>query len=136
MAESSYISGALNARRLPATAATCSSSSSSNIPSQALQQNAADAGEARGPPLFADGEGEGDGAPVEAQDREEADENTFKILIATDTHLGYKGEDPIRGNDSFRTFEEILQIGRRENVDFMLHAGDLFDENKPSRTTL
>ncbi|KAL8435668.1 hypothetical protein ACSSS7_002329 [Eimeria intestinalis] len=71
-----------------------------------------------------------------AEEVEADDESTFRILIATDTHLGFKGEDPVRGNDSFRTFEEILQIGRKERVDFVLHGGDLFDENKPSRTTL
>ncbi|XP_026193334.1 uncharacterized protein LOC34622899 [Cyclospora cayetanensis] len=86
------------------------------------------------PLLFAEGEGEG--SPSGIRDAYGEDNSTFKILIATDTHLGYKGEDPVRGNDSFRTFEEILQIGRRENVDFMLHGGDLFDENMPSRTTL
>lgn len=72
---------------------------------------------------------------AENEARDES-ENTFRILIATDTHLGFKCEDPIRGNDSFETFEEILKIGRRENVDFILHGGDFFDENKPSRTTL
>ncbi|CDI83182.1 YALI0B14553p, related [Eimeria praecox] len=143
MAEPLYTLGALDARVPPAAAATHvggsgSSSSSSGNSSQALHHFFTGGGAAndiQGPPLFADGEGEGEGAPPEVQEGE-GDENTFKILIATDTHLGYKGEDPVRGNDSFRTFEEILQIGRREKVDFMLHGGDLFDENKPSRTTL
>ncbi|KAL8450789.1 hypothetical protein Emag_003077 [Eimeria magna] len=84
--------------------------------------------------LFSEAEGAPEGRL--ADEAEEDDESTFKILIATDTHLGFKGEDPVRGNDSFRTFEEILQIGRKESVDFVLHGGDLFDENKPSRTTL
>lgn len=91
------------------------------------------AGENENLPLFSEAEGK---ASQDIPGDREGDENTFKILIATDTHLGFKGEDPVRGNDSFRTFEEILQIGRRENVDFLLHAGDFFDENKPSRTTL
>lgn len=86
-------------------------------------------------PLLFD-EAEGAAGRPEVQNDCGGDENTFKILIVTDTHLGYKGEDPVRGNDSFRTFEEILQIGRSEGVDFVLHGGDLFDENKPSRTTL
>ncbi|KAL8272686.1 hypothetical protein Esti_003390 [Eimeria stiedai] len=84
--------------------------------------------------LFSESEGAPEGRLEEAA--EEEDESTFKILIVTDTHLGFKDEDPVRGNDSFRTFEEILQIGRKERVDFVLHGGDLFDENKPSRTTL
>ncbi|KAL8431399.1 hypothetical protein Efla_001754 [Eimeria flavescens] len=83
--------------------------------------------------LFCEAEGQPESQPDEDG---EAVESTFKILIATDTHLGFKEEDPVRGNDSFRTFEEVLQIGRREEVDFVLHGGDLFDENKPSRTTL
>ena len=66
-----------------------------------------------------------------------ADDNTtFKILIASDIHLGYMESDPIRGNDSVVSFEEILSIAREQEVDFILHGGDLFHENKPSRVTL
>ena len=36
----------------------------------------------------------------------------FKILVATDNHLGYKEKDRIRGMDSFNAFEEVLKIGR------------------------
>jgi len=39
-------------------------------------------------------------------------------------------------NDSFITFEEILEIGKAENVDFVLLGGDLFHENKPKPATL
>ena len=42
--------------------------------------------------------------------------DTFKILIATDNHLGFMEKDPIRGNDSFNTFEEILQIANEKKV--------------------
>ena len=35
-------------------------------------------------------------------------EHTFKILVATDCHLGYEEGDPTVGEDSFKTFEEIL----------------------------
>ena len=62
--------------------------------------------------------------------------DTFKILIASDIHLGYNENDPICGNDSFITFEEILSIARDKEVDFILHGGDLFHDNKPSRPTL
>ncbi len=55
-------------------------------------------------------------------------------------------KDPVRGNDTFTTFEEILQIAKDEEVrlfilsklkvDFILLGGDLFHLNKPSRSTL
>lgn len=45
-------------------------------------------------------------------------------------------KDPIRGNDSFNTFEEILQLAKSQEVDLMLLGGDLFHENKPSRSTM
>ncbi|XP_054002980.1 double-strand break repair protein MRE11 isoform X1 [Hylaeus anthracinus] len=66
------------------------------------------------------------------------EENTFKILIATDIHLGYdhnkkRGKEP---EDSFVTFEEILQHGKEQEVDFILLGGDLFHDTKPSQTAL
>ncbi|KAL5499795.1 hypothetical protein EMCRGX_G011255 [Ephydatia muelleri] len=64
------------------------------------------------------------------------EEDTMKILIATDNHIGFMEKDPIRCNDSLETFEEILKIAKAEEVDFILQGGDLFHENKPSRITL
>ncbi|KAG1669705.1 Double-strand break repair protein MRE11 [Nymphon striatum] len=64
------------------------------------------------------------------------EEDTFRILVATDCHLGFQEKDPIRGNDSMVTFEEILSIGKERKVDFILLAGDLFHYNKPSRKIL
>lgn len=61
--------------------------------------------------------------------------STFRILVATDTHVGYHEHDPVRGEDSFRTWDEVLNLAREHRVDFVLHAGDLFHENKPSRRT-
>ena len=66
----------------------------------------------------------------------DCDENTFKILVATDNHLGYMERDGCRMNDSLNSFEEILQIARDNEVDFVLLGGDLFHENKPSRKSL
>ena len=37
-------------------------------------------------------------------------------MVATDNHLGYMEKDPIRGNDSFVSFEEILQCAAKEQV--------------------
>uniref|UniRef100_A0A673AWJ2 Double-strand break repair protein n=1 Tax=Sphaeramia orbicularis TaxID=375764 RepID=A0A673AWJ2_9TELE len=64
------------------------------------------------------------------------DEDTFKILIATDVHLGYLEKDAIRGSDSYNTLEEILKYAKSHQVDFILLGGDLFHENKPSRRCL
>uniref|UniRef100_UPI0037E87FC1 double-strand break repair protein MRE11 n=1 Tax=Semicossyphus pulcher TaxID=241346 RepID=UPI0037E87FC1 len=64
------------------------------------------------------------------------DEDTFKILIATDIHLGYLEKDAIRGNDSYSTLNEILKCAKTNQVDFILLGGDLFHDNKPSRRCL
>ncbi|XP_015499165.1 double-strand break repair protein MRE11 isoform X1 [Parus major] len=64
------------------------------------------------------------------------DEDTFKILVATDIHLGYLEKDPVRGNDTFVTFNEILDQAQKNEVDFVLLGGDLFHDNKPSRKTV
>ncbi|XP_014601680.1 PREDICTED: double-strand break repair protein MRE11A isoform X1 [Polistes canadensis] len=65
-------------------------------------------------------------------------DDTFRILIATDIHLGYQHQrnkgQPL--NDSFTTFEEILQYGKKYQVDFILLGGDLFHDTKPSQTAM
>ncbi|KAF9523790.1 Metallo-dependent phosphatase-like protein [Crepidotus variabilis] len=63
-------------------------------------------------------------------------DDTIRILLATDNHIGYMERDPIRGQDSINTFKEILQLAVKQDVDFVLLAGDLFHENKPSRDCL
>ena len=66
----------------------------------------------------------------------QADENVpdiFRILITNDNHVGFKEDDPVRQNDALASFEEIMQIGRSLNVDFVLHSGDLFDACRPNR---
>lgn len=86
-------------------------------------------------------------------------------MLATDCHLGYMdAEDKEgRGQDSFRAFREILELAKehdvrspppffltrlilradetnlvayRNQVDFVLLAGDLFHHNNPSTYTL
>eukprot|EP00066_Takifugu_rubripes_P004857 XP_003968494.2 PREDICTED: double-strand break repair protein MRE11A [Takifugu rubripes] len=64
------------------------------------------------------------------------DEDTFKILISTDIHLGYLEKDAIRGNDSYNTLNEILNCAKINQVDFILLGGDLFHDNKPTRRCL
>jgi DNA repair exonuclease SbcCD nuclease subunit len=63
------------------------------------------------------------------------DPDTMRILLSTDNHLGYNERDPVRGNDSFAAFEEVLYTARRFHCDFVLLSGDLFHENRPSRRT-
>uniref|UniRef100_A0A1I8I8N5 Mre11_DNA_bind domain-containing protein n=1 Tax=Macrostomum lignano TaxID=282301 RepID=A0A1I8I8N5_9PLAT len=60
----------------------------------------------------------------------------FKILLATDNHVGYMEKDGVRYRDSVNTLEEILSIAQREEVDFLLLGGDLFHENCPSTYTM
>ena len=60
-------------------------------------------------------------------------QDILRILIATDNHLGYGEKVPIRADDSFVTFDEILEVALENDVDFVLLGGDLFHENKPSR---
>ncbi|KAI5148637.1 double-strand break repair protein MRE11 [Enteropsectra breve] len=59
----------------------------------------------------------------------------MKIFITSDNHLGYKETDPLRGDDSFHTFQEILELAAMHGADIVLQGGDLFHENKPSRNT-
>ncbi|KKA26670.1 hypothetical protein TD95_001650 [Thielaviopsis punctulata] len=63
-------------------------------------------------------------------------ENTIRILVATDNHVGYEERDPIRKDDSWKTFDEIMTLARTQDVDMVLLAGDLFHDNKPSRKSL
>lgn len=72
------------------------------------------------------------GEEPDALDEDRANEDILKILVATDIHLGYNEQDPIRGNDSFEAFEEILVHAVQNEVDFILLGGDLFHESKPS----
>lgn len=44
------------------------------------------------------------------------DENTFKILVATDIHLGFMEKDAVRGNDTFVTLDEILRLAQENEV--------------------
>ncbi|KAL2755359.1 hypothetical protein ACRALDRAFT_1076968 [Sodiomyces alcalophilus JCM 7366] len=64
------------------------------------------------------------------------DADTIRILVATDNHVGYEERDPIRKDDSWRTFDEIMNLARTEDVDMVLLAGDLFHDNKPSRKSM
>ncbi|KAF2636984.1 DNA repair exonuclease [Massarina eburnea CBS 473.64] len=62
--------------------------------------------------------------------------NTIRVLVATDSHVGYNERDPYRKDDSWRTFHEVMELAKEHDVDMVLHAGDLFHENKPSRAAM
>lgn len=54
----------------------------------------------------------------------------MKILYFTDTHI--RGTNPKNRTDNFldtlkEKFNEVLEISLKENVDYVLHGGDLFD---------
>lgn len=46
------------------------------------------------------------------------DADTIRILVATDNHVGFEERDPIRKDDSWKTFDEIIQLARQEDVRF------------------
>ncbi|GAW79099.1 double-strand break repair protein MRE11 [Plasmodium gonderi] len=62
--------------------------------------------------------------------------DTLKILLCTDNHLGYKENNSVQRKDTFNSFEEILFIANKLNVDMILNSGDLFHKNKVSEYTL
>ncbi|KAL9625153.1 MAG: hypothetical protein Q9160_000554 [Pyrenula sp. 1 TL-2023] len=62
--------------------------------------------------------------------------DTIRILVSTDNHVGYNERDPIRGDDSWKSFHEVMCLAQERDVDMVLLAGDLFHENKPSRKSM
>ncbi|KAK4574484.1 meiotic recombination [Recurvomyces mirabilis] len=62
--------------------------------------------------------------------------DTIRVLISTDNHVGYNERDSVRGNDSWRSFHEVMCLAKEHDVDMVLLAGDLFHENKPSRKSM
>ncbi|KAK4038895.1 Mre11 DNA-binding presumed domain-containing protein [Parachaetomium inaequale] len=67
---------------------------------------------------------------------QDSDPDTIRILVSTDNHVGFEERDPIRKDDSWRTFDEIMQLARARDVDMVLLGGDLFHDNKPSRKSM
>lgn len=43
-------------------------------------------------------------------------DSTFKILVASDIHLGFMEKDPVRGEDSFLAFKEVLDLAKQNDV--------------------
>lgn len=62
--------------------------------------------------------------------------NVIRILVATDSHVGYNERDPVRQHDSWKSFHEAMCLAKEHDVDMILHGGDLFHDNKPSRMAM
>ncbi|KAH7346509.1 Metallo-dependent phosphatase-like protein [Rhexocercosporidium sp. MPI-PUGE-AT-0058] len=62
--------------------------------------------------------------------------DTIRVLIATDSHVGYEERDPVRKDDSWKSFDEVMRLAKDQDVDMVLLAGDLFHDNKPSRKSI
>jgi double-strand break repair protein MRE11 len=43
-------------------------------------------------------------------------ESTFKIMVASDIHLGFMEKDAVRGEDSFLAFREVLRLSKENDV--------------------
>lgn len=52
--------------------------------------------------------------------------DTIRILVATDNHVGYEERDPIRKDDSWKTFDEIMNLARTEDVGTRIVRGYMF----------
>lgn len=52
-------------------------------------------------------------------------------MLATDNHIGYAENDPVRGQDSINAFREILQLAVANEVSL---AGDLPTARSPTQT--
>ena len=66
----------------------------------------------------------------------ESSKDTISILVTTDNHIGYKESDPVIGDDSWKTFDEVMTIAEEREVDMVLQSGDLFHINKPSKKSM
>lgn len=70
-------------------------------------------------------------APRRAQSR-----NPQARSVTGGAAQGVWERDEWRGNDSFEAFAEVLDAAKRYNSDLVLLGGDLFHDNKPSRSTV
>ena len=62
--------------------------------------------------------------------------HVFKLAISASNFLGFLPHHPIRKNDSFEAFEEILKKARNCNADLLVLGGNLFAESSPSQEIL
>lgn len=62
--------------------------------------------------------------------------DTIRILLTTDNHVGYMENDPVRGDDLWKTFQEVTYLAKIHDVDMVVQGGDLFHVTKPSKKSL
>ena len=63
----------------------------------------------------------------------------YKVLHFSDTHLGRKHPSKIskkRVESSIKSFQHVIQKAVEEEVDFVIHAGDVFDTVYPWHTVI
>lgn len=65
----------------------------------------------------------------------------LRLLAIADTHLGLKTGRTVRArekiyNSMFDAFEKTLLDAREKKVDYILHAGDLFNRSKPPKNVI
>jgi double-strand break repair protein MRE11 len=54
---------------------------------------------------------------VLSENLQSTDADTIRILVATDSHVGFEERDPIRKDDSF---DEVMQLAKIQDVSIML----------------
>ncbi len=42
--------------------------------------------------------------------------DSIRILVATDSHVGFNERDPIRGDDSWKSFHEVMCLAKEQDV--------------------
>jgi double-strand break repair protein MRE11 len=42
--------------------------------------------------------------------------DTIRILVATDSHVGYEERDPIRKDDAWKSFDEVMTLAKTQDV--------------------
>lgn len=65
----------------------------------------------------------------------------MRFLAIADTHFGFEtGRTTLARKfvyeRMFGVFEEILQVARKEKVDYILHGGDIFNRSKPRKKVI
>lgn len=60
-------------------------------------------------------------------------ENTIKVLVTSNLHVGFAEREPLRSSDSISTFQEVLQAAKAEAVDFVLITGTNETQNYQRR---